>query len=56
MTTPLTEDLIVNGVFPDDPQLSPDGSMVAWVASMYGQDGDHPEGTNWAAPATITGR
>jgi dipeptidyl aminopeptidase/acylaminoacyl peptidase len=51
MATPLTEDLIVNGVYPDDPQLTPDGSRVAWVAATYGQEGDHPEGTIWVAPA-----
>jgi dipeptidyl aminopeptidase/acylaminoacyl peptidase len=58
MATPLTEDLIVNCGYPDDPQLTPDGRMVAWVAATYGQDGDHPEGTIWTAPAdgSATGR
>mgnify|MGYP001166142313 CR=1 FL=1 len=50
MPTPLTEDLIVSLAFPDDPQLSPGGSRVAYVAACYGQEGDHPEGTIWVAP------
>ncbi len=50
MPAPLTEDLIVSLASPDDPQLSPDGSRVAYVAACYGQEGDHPEGTIWVAP------
>ncbi|HEY7909162.1 MAG TPA: hypothetical protein VIC60_09825, partial [Thermomicrobiales bacterium] len=54
MPTPLTEDLIVSLAAPDDPQLSPDGSRVAYVAACYGQEGDHPEGTIWVAPTDGT--
>ncbi|MHB8647099.1 MAG: S9 family peptidase [Thermomicrobiales bacterium] len=50
MPTPLTEDLIVSLAYPDDPQLTPDGSRVAYVAACYGQESDHPEGTIWIAP------
>jgi len=50
MPIPLTEDLIVGGAFPDDPQLPRDGSRVAYVAARYGQEGDHPEGSIWVAP------
>ncbi|HEY7909057.1 MAG TPA: hypothetical protein VIC60_09300, partial [Thermomicrobiales bacterium] len=50
MSTPLTEEMIVSGTFPDDPQLTPDGSRVAYVAACYGQEGDHPEGAIWVAP------
>jgi dipeptidyl aminopeptidase/acylaminoacyl peptidase len=50
MSTPLTEEMIVAGMFPDDPQLTPDGSRVAYVAARYGQEGDHPEGAIWVAP------
>ena len=50
MPTPLTEDVIVSLAYPDDPQLSPDGSRVAYIAACYGQEDDHPEGTIWVAP------
>lgn len=50
MSTPLTEELIVSGTFPDDPQLTADGSRVAYVAATYGQEGDHSEGAIWVAP------
>src|SRR5688572_20639049 len=45
------EDLIVSLAAPTDPQLSPDGSRVAYVADPYGQDGDHPQGSIWIAPS-----
>ena len=54
MPTPLTEELIVSLAYPDDPQLSPDGSRVAYVAACYGQESDHPEGTIWVAPTDGT--
>ncbi|MDQ2787043.1 MAG: S9 family peptidase [Chloroflexota bacterium] len=54
MPTPLTEELIVSLAYPDDPQLSPDGSRVAYVAACYGQEGDHSEGTIWVAPTDGT--
>jgi len=50
MSTELTADLIVSLSTPDDPQLTRDGSRVAWVASAYGQEGDHPERAIWVAP------
>jgi len=49
-TADLTADLIVALAAPDDPQLTQDGSYVAWVASGYGQEGDHPERAIWVAP------
>lgn len=51
MPTTFTEDLIVSLASADDPRLSPDGSRVAYVAACYGQEGDHPEGAIWIAPA-----
>ena len=50
MPTPLTEEMIVSGTFPEYPHLAPDGSRVAYLVSGYGQEGDHPEGTIWVAP------
>lgn len=50
MPTPLTEEMVVSLAYPDDPQLSPDGSRVAYVTACYGQEGDHPEGAIWVAP------
>lgn len=50
MSTELTAALIVSLAAPDDPQLTPDGSRVAWVAAAYGQEGDHAERTIWVAP------
>jgi dipeptidyl aminopeptidase/acylaminoacyl peptidase len=47
----LLEDLIVSLAYPEDPQLSPDGRLVAWVATPYGREGDHPEGAIWIAPS-----
>ncbi len=48
--TELTPELIVALAAPDDPQLSPDGGRVAWVAANYGQEGDHAERSIWVAP------
>lgn len=50
MSDQLTEDLIVSLAQPTDPRLTADGSRVAYVASCYGQEGDHPESTIWVAP------
>ena len=50
MPTPLTEEMVVSLAYPDDPQLSPDGSRVAYVAACYGQEGDHLDGAIWVAP------
>lgn len=46
----MLEDLIISLSFPQDPRLSPDGRWVAWVATPYGQSGEHPEGSIWLAP------
>ncbi len=54
MATELTAEMIVAGAYPDDPQLTADGSRVAYVAATYGQEGDHPEGTIWVAPTDGT--
>lgn len=43
----MLEDLIVSLSYPQDPQLSPDGRWVAYVATPYGQKGEHPEGSIW---------
>jgi dipeptidyl aminopeptidase/acylaminoacyl peptidase len=44
------EDVLVETYAPSDPQLSPDGSFLAWVASPYGKEGDHPVADIWLAP------
>ncbi|MFZ0214809.1 MAG: S9 family peptidase [Candidatus Dormiibacterota bacterium] len=45
----LTEDF-VELQRPSDPQVSPEGTRVAWVASPYGDEGEHPDGAVWVAP------
>ncbi len=50
MSSELTADLIVSLATPEDPQLTRDGNRVAWVASAYGQEGEHPERAIWVAP------
>jgi dipeptidyl aminopeptidase/acylaminoacyl peptidase len=44
----LTEDLLELDR-PCDPQLSPDGARVAWLAAPYGDGGEHPDGAVWMA-------
>jgi dipeptidyl aminopeptidase/acylaminoacyl peptidase len=43
------EELIVSLSFPEDPQISPDGTAVAYVATPYGRI-EHAEGDIWLAP------
>ncbi len=45
---PTLEELIVSLPFPEDPQLSPDGTHVAYVATPYGRVKD-AEGAIWMA-------
>jgi len=44
----LTEDVLELDR-PTDPQLSPDGARVAWLAAPYGDGGEHPDGAVWMA-------
>ncbi len=43
------EELIVSLPCPEDPQISPDGTAVAYVATPYGRV-EHAEGSIWLAP------
>ncbi len=46
---PTLEELIVSLPYPEDPQIAPDGSAVAYVATPYGRI-EHAEGNIWLAP------
>jgi len=35
--------------WPSDPQVSPGGTLVAWSAAPYGDEGEHPDGALWLA-------
>jgi dipeptidyl aminopeptidase/acylaminoacyl peptidase len=43
------EELIVSLSYPEDPQISPDGTAIAYVATPYGRV-EHAEGDIWLAP------
>jgi Tol biopolymer transport system component len=43
------EDVIVSLARPDDPQLSPEGTSVAYSEVHYGREGEHPVGAIWLA-------
>jgi dipeptidyl aminopeptidase/acylaminoacyl peptidase len=47
----LTPELIVDGLVPEDPRVSPDGHWVAFVAAPVGKAGEHPVSAIWLAPS-----
>lgn len=52
MPTELTAERIVTSWHANEVALSPDGRRVAWSASPYGRDGEHPESGVWVAGVT----
>ena len=46
----LTAELIVDGLVPGDPQVSPDGRVVAYVVAPVGKKEEHPQSAIWVAP------
>lgn len=50
MTT-LTPELIVDGLEPSEPQVSPDGRLVAFVVGPHGRREEHAASAIWLAPS-----
>jgi dipeptidyl aminopeptidase/acylaminoacyl peptidase len=46
----LTAEMIVDGVVPSDPQIAPDGQLVAFVVAPVGRRAAHPRSAIWLAP------
>lgn len=47
----LTAEMIVDGLTPSDPRLSPDGRLVAFVVAPVGRREEHSRSAIWLAPA-----
>ncbi len=50
----LTPELIVDGLVPEDPRVSPDGRWVAFAVTPVGKAGEHPTSAIWLAPVDAT--
>lgn len=46
----LTPELIVDGLVPEDPRVSPNGQWVAFAVGPVGKAGEHPTSAIWIAP------
>lgn len=49
MPVELTAEMITDGLVPGDPQLSPDGHLVAYTVAPAGKRGEHPQRAIWLA-------
>jgi dipeptidyl aminopeptidase/acylaminoacyl peptidase len=48
-------DAILSTWQPQDPRLSPDGEWLAWSATPFGMDDEHPVAAIWVAPTEGSG-
>ncbi len=54
MSPALTPELIASLWAPSDPQISPDGRLVAWTAAPHGAESEHREQGIWVAPVDLS--
>ncbi|MCC6626659.1 MAG: PD40 domain-containing protein, partial [Chloroflexi bacterium] len=47
----LTAEMVVNGRVPSEPQVSPDGRLVAYTVAPLGRSEEHPRSAIWLALA-----
>jgi dipeptidyl aminopeptidase/acylaminoacyl peptidase len=47
----LTAEMIVDGMVPSDPQIAPDGRLIAFVVAPMGRRDARPRSAIWVAPA-----